>query len=87
MKKIIIAALTPEGKMGLDNKMPWHIPTELKLFKEITTGNTVIMGRKTYESIGENLSNRVNIVITSKKWESEKIIFAKNFRIALEEAY
>lgn len=87
MKKIIIAALTPTGKMGLDNKMPWHIPAELKLFKKITTGNTVIMGRKTYEAIGGNLSNRVNIVITSKKWESKKIIFAKNLEIALEKAY
>ena len=63
----IIAAIGNNNVIGLDNKMPWHIPDDLKYFKEKTLGKTVIMGRKTLESIGGPLKNRKNVVITRDK--------------------
>jgi dihydrofolate reductase len=60
----IIAAIGDNRELGKDNKLLWHIPQDLKRFKNLTTGHTVIMGRKTYESIGIPLPNRTNIVIT-----------------------
>src|SRR3989344_3631306 len=64
----IIAAVAENGVIGIDNKLPWHLPEDLKRFKELTTGKVVIMGRKTYESIvtmlGHTLPNRQNVVIT-----------------------
>lgn len=53
--------------IGMDNNMPWHLPADLKHFKAVTIGKPVIMGRKTYESIGKALPGRTNIVITSNK--------------------
>ena len=63
----IIAAVSDNNVIGKNNKLPWHLPEDLKRFKEVTSGHTVIMGRKTYESIGRPLPNRVNIVITRNK--------------------
>jgi dihydrofolate reductase len=60
----IIAAVAKNGVIGKDNKLIWKLPADLQRFKEITTGHTVIMGRKTFESIGRALPNRRNIVIT-----------------------
>lgn len=60
----IIAALTRRRVIGKDNKLPWHISDEIRNFKRLTTGNTVIMGRRTYESIGKPLPNRNNIVVS-----------------------
>ncbi|MGE4318021.1 MAG: dihydrofolate reductase [Deferribacterales bacterium] len=72
MKELsLIVAMTKNGVIGKDNKIPWHIPQDLKLFKELTTGNVVIMGRKTYESIGRPLPNRENIVISNSVKEIE----------------
>ncbi|WP_414053709.1 dihydrofolate reductase [Macrococcus equi] len=50
--------------IGFENKMPWHLPNDLKRVKELTTGNTIVMGRKTYESLGKALPNRRNVVLT-----------------------
>lgn len=61
---IIISGMTKKRVIGKDDKLPWNIPEDLKNFKEITSGNTVIMGRKTFESIGKALPNRNNIVIS-----------------------
>ena len=55
------------GVIGCNNKLIWHLPIDLKRFKEITTGHSVIMGRKTYESIGRPLKNRRNIIISRNK--------------------
>ena len=63
----IIAAVSENGVIGVDNKLPWYIPEDLKRFKKLTKGNTVIMGRKTYESIGKPLPDRVNIVVSRNK--------------------
>lgn len=67
MKLIIIAALSRNRVIGKDGKVPWHISEDLKRFKRITTGHTVLMGRKSYESIGKPLANRRNVVVTSKQ--------------------
>ena len=60
----IIVATSENNVIGVDNKLPWSISEDLKRFKKLTMGNTVIMGRKTYESIGKPLSGRVNIVVS-----------------------
>ena len=71
VKIILIAAFskTKNGKLGIgfEGKLPWHVPEDLKHFKKLTTGKTVVMGRKTYESIGKSLPNRTNIVLTRDK--------------------
>ncbi len=68
---ILIAAISKNNAIGNKGKLPWHIPEDLKRFKEITGGKTVLMGRKTYESIlgylGKPLPNRKNIVITRQE--------------------
>ncbi|WP_127470243.1 type 3 dihydrofolate reductase [Thiomicrorhabdus aquaedulcis] len=65
MKIALIAAMTHDRVIGLDNDMPWHLPDDLKFFKATTLGKPVIMGRKTFESIGSKpLPNRLNIVIS-----------------------
>lgn len=61
----IIAVIGKNSELGKDNKLIWNIPSDLKRFKEITKGHPVIMGRKTYESIGRPLPDRTNIVISS----------------------
>ena len=66
MKLIIIAALNRKGVIGRNGKIPWHIPEDMERFKELTTGHTVLMGRKTFESIGKPLPGRRNVVITSR---------------------
>jgi len=60
----MIAAMANNRVIGLDNKMPWHLPADLQHFKAVTTGKPVIMGRKTFESIGRPLPGRRNIIIT-----------------------
>lgn len=65
MKISMIAAMAKNRVIGKDKQMPWYLPADLKHFKAITLGKPVIMGRKTYESIGKALPGRKNIVITS----------------------
>ncbi len=60
----IIVAVDLNSAIGVNNKLPWHMPADLKRFKKITSNSTVIMGRKTFESIGKPLPNRTNIIIT-----------------------
>jgi dihydrofolate reductase len=60
----IIAAVDENNAIGKDNKLLWHIAEDLKYFKSITNGHPVIMGRKTFESMGKALSNRVNIIVS-----------------------
>lgn len=67
MKIILIAAMAENRVIGRGNDIPWHIPGEQKRFKEITMGHTLVMGRKTYESIGKPLPGRKNIIITRQK--------------------
>ena len=60
----IIAAIGKNNELGKDNDLIWHLPNDLKRFKKVTAGHHVIMGRKTYESLGRPLPNRTNIIIT-----------------------
>ena len=60
----IIVAISENNVIGKDNKLLWHLPEDLKRFKELTTGHTIIMGRKTFESLGRVLPNRKHIVFT-----------------------
>lgn len=62
-----IFAMDKNRLIGKDNDLPWHLPNDLKYFKNVTSGHAVIMGRKTYESIGRPLPNRKNIVVTSNR--------------------
>ncbi len=59
-----IAAMSLNRVIGAGGKIPWHLPEDFKWFKKLTTGHVVIMGRKTFESIGKPLPNRINIVLT-----------------------
>ena len=63
----LIVAKADNGVIGLDNKMPWHIPAELKYFKARTMGKPIIMGRKTFESLGRVLPGRPHVVISRNK--------------------
>lgn len=75
----IIVAIGKNNEIGKNNKLLWHIPEDLKKFKKTTLGKTVVMGRNTYESIGNPLPNRYNIVLT-KNLKS----FPNNFNEKLE---
>ena len=95
----LIVAIGKNNEIGKNNQLLWHIPEDLKNFKKITTGKTVIMGKNTYESIGNPLPNRVNIVLSRnfleigkkisedrKKYENEttKLEFFDDFQKVIE---
>ena len=63
----IIAAIGQNNALGKDNQLIWHLPADLKRFKKVTTGHHVIMGRKTFESLGKPLPNRTTIIISRDK--------------------
>lgn len=62
----LIAAVAENGVIGCDNRLPWHLPEDLRYFKRVTMGKPVIMGRKTFASIGKALPGRTNIVMSSR---------------------
>ena len=66
MKLSLIVAMASNRTIGLNNQMPWHLSADLKKFKKITMGHPIIMGRKTFESIGHPLPSRQNIIISRK---------------------
>lgn len=63
----LIVCHANQNVIGFKNKMPWHLPVDLKHVKKLTEGNTIVMGRKTYESLGKPLPNRKNVVLTTNK--------------------
>ena len=74
IKLSMIAAVSENGVIGLDNQLPWRLPGDLKFFKRVTMGKPIIMGRLTYDSIGRSLPGRINIVLTSQKgWCAEGV--------------
>ncbi len=86
-KITLIAAMSENRVIGKDNALPWHIPEDLKRFKEITSGHPVIMGRKTYESIGRLLPNRTNIIITrDPNYDIKEAVITHSLDDALEKA-
>ena len=64
MKISMIVAMAHNRVIGKDNKMPWHLPADLQWFKSVTSGSPILMGRKTYDSIGRPLPKRLNIVLS-----------------------
>ena len=81
----IIVAMGKNREIGADNQLLWHLPKDLKHFKELTSGHPIIMGRKTYESIGKPLPNRTNIVISRKNdWFEEGILIVGSLKEALK---
>ncbi|MEY2899195.1 MAG: hypothetical protein RL138_1248 [Bacteroidota bacterium] len=67
----LIVAADENNAIGFGNQMPWHLPVDLKYFKKVTSGHPVIMGRKTFESIGRLLPNRRNIIISRGDFKVE----------------
>ena len=65
----IIVAVARNGVIGDKNRLLWHIAEDLRHFKTLTTGHPVVMGRKTYESLGRPLPNRTNVVVTRQRIE------------------
>jgi dihydrofolate reductase len=65
MKIFLIVAMSENRVIGVENRMPWHLPADLKRFRQITMGKPLVMGRRTHESIGRPLPGRKNIVLTS----------------------
>lgn len=84
-KLIIIVAKAENNVIGNENQLIWHLPNDLKHFKQLTSGHPIIMGRKTFESIGKPLPNRTNIVITrNKDWNPEGVLVANSLHEAIE---
>ena len=83
MTVTIVVAISENHAIGKDNKLLWYLPNDLKHFKEITTGHTVIMGRKTYESVGKPLPKRRNIIITRQEINIEGCEVVNSIEAAL----
>ena len=84
---VLVVAAAENGVIGLDGKMPWHLPADLRRFKRITTGKPVLMGRKTFESIGRPLPGRHNIILTrTPGWVGEGVTVAPNLAEAIAAA-
>ena len=76
-----------EGGIGKNNQLPWHLPSDLKRFKALTMGHHLVMGRKTYETIGRPLQGRVMIIITRKKdYAPQGCIIAHSLGEAIKDA-
>ncbi len=85
MKLAVIAAVADNGVIGRDNQLPWHLPEDLKYFKRVTLGKPIIMGRKTFDSIGRPLPGRSNIVVTRQPdWRAAGVVVAHSLAAALE---
>ncbi len=83
----LIVAMAKNRTIGKDGQIPWRIKGEQKRFRELTTGNTIIMGRRSYEEIGHPLPNRMNIIVSNtKNFDAENCITVKSLEEALEKA-
>jgi dihydrofolate reductase len=88
MRVSLIAALAKNRVIGNGNKLPWHLPEDLKRFKAITMGHPVVMGRRTFESIGRALPGRLNVVVSRKPHAGTMgtVAWSKSIDEALERA-
>lgn len=85
---IFVVARADNGVIGRDGRLPWHIPADLQHFKRLTVGKPVVMGRKTYDSIGKPLPRRTNIVVTrDPAWVRDGVVVAHDIPNALALAY
>ena len=80
----LIAAVGKNNELGLDNHLIFNIPGDLKFFRNTTLGKTVVMGRKTYESIGKPLPKRINIVVSNSLKETDGVTIINSFEEVLE---
>lgn len=84
MKKSLIVAMASNRVIGLDNQMPWHLSADLKKFKKITMGSPILMGRKTFESIGKPLPGRINIILSrNKEYQQDGCLVFNDLETAL----
>ena len=82
-----IVAMSENRVIGKDNKLPWHLPADLQHFKNITMGKSILLGRKTYESIGRSLPGRRNIIIThDQRFQATDCIIVHSIEAALAAA-
>jgi dihydrofolate reductase len=79
----VIAAVAENNAIGLDNGLPWHLPEDLKHFRSLTMGHHIIMGRKTYESLGRLLPGRITVIVTR---QSDYCVAGALVATSLEEA-
>ena len=85
MKLSLIVAAANNNVIGRNNELPWYLPQDLKYFKSVTLGKPVIMGRKTFESIGKPLPGRTNIVVTRQvEWKVAGVLVAQSLQEALD---
>lgn len=80
----MIVAMAQNGVIGRDNALPWRLPEDLRRFKAITMGKPILMGRKTFESIGKPLPGRLNFVLTrNRDWHAEGVVAVTSIEEAL----
>jgi dihydrofolate reductase len=85
----VVAAVARNGVIGAEGGLPWHLPDDLRLFKETTVGHVLVMGRRTYESIGRPLPGRTTVVVTRQRdWSpgADEVVVAHGLEDALERA-
>ncbi len=81
----ILVAMANNRVIGRDNRLPWHLPADLKHFKFLTMGQTIVMGRKTYESIGKPLPGRANVIVTRQMdYEAPGAVVVNSIEDALQ---
>jgi dihydrofolate reductase len=87
---VLVAAVADNGVIGHEGGVPWHLPADLRHFRATTVGNTVVMGRRTYESIGHPLPFRTNVVVTRQAgWSADGVFPAASIEdaVALAEGF
>ena len=83
----LLVAAAEKNEIGKNNQLLWHLPNDMKFFKNTTWGMVVIMGRKTFESMGKPLAGRMNIVITAQPgWKAANVTTANSLKDAIEKA-
>ena len=84
---VVVAALDEQRVIGRGGELPWRLPADLRHFKQVTMGHPIIMGRKTYESIGRSLPGRRNIILSRREgYDAPGCIVASSLEVALEQA-
>jgi dihydrofolate reductase len=79
-----VVAADENNLIGKDNQLPWHLPADLKYFKNLTTGHCIVMGRKTFDSLGRLLPNRTHVIITRQKnYQAEGVIVVNSIEEAI----
>jgi dihydrofolate reductase len=78
MRRSLIVAAAKNGVIGIDNKLPWKLPPDLQRFKRLTMGHHIIMGRKTFESIGRPLPGRTTVVLTRGDFAAPGVVVARS---------